>query len=44
MNHLLLHFEVACALWSVIFSCAGLSWVMPRRVNGLACLFEGAIW
>jgi hypothetical protein len=38
MNHLLLHFEVACAIWNVFFSRFGLSWVKPRRVSRLVCL------
>jgi hypothetical protein len=32
MNHLLLHCDVGFALWSSLFSCFGMSWVMPRRV------------
>jgi len=38
VDHLLLHSEVACAIWNVFFSRFGLSWVMPRRVINLyAC-------
>jgi len=33
MNRLLLHCEVASAVWNVFFSWFGLSWVMPRRVD-----------
>lgn len=31
MDHLVLHCEIASALWSAMFS-LGLTWVMPRRV------------
>jgi hypothetical protein len=31
-NHLLLHCEVARALWSVVFSLFDVTWVMPRGV------------
>jgi hypothetical protein len=38
VNNLLLHCEVASALWNVFFSKFGLSWIMPRRVVDLyAC-------
>jgi len=42
----LLHGEVACALWSVFFSCIGLSCVAPRRVADLcACWWTGgSVW
>jgi hypothetical protein len=32
MNHLLLHCEVVCELWSYIFTLFGIEWVMPRTV------------
>jgi hypothetical protein len=35
VDHLLLHCEVASALWSAIFGCFGMSWVMPRWVSEL---------
>jgi len=38
VNHLLLHYEVASALWSAIFNRVGLAWVMPKRIVDLfAC-------
>jgi len=38
VDHLLLHCEVACALWNAIFSRFSLSWVMSLRVVDLfAC-------
>jgi hypothetical protein len=51
VDHLLLHCEVAGALWDVFFSRFGLSWVMPRRVVDLyACWWtagsaqSAAVW
>jgi hypothetical protein len=35
VDHLLLHCEVAFALWNAIFSHFGMSWVMLRRVFDL---------
>jgi hypothetical protein len=35
VDHLLLHCEVACAIWNVFLRRFGLSWVMPRRVVDL---------
>jgi hypothetical protein len=31
----LLHCDVASDLWSVLLSCFGISWVIPRRLNDL---------
>jgi hypothetical protein len=42
VDHLLLHCEVARALWNEIFSRFSLSWVMPLRVVDLfACWWTG---
>jgi len=42
VDHLLLHCEVARALWDVIFNRFSLSWVMLLRVVGLlACWWTG---
>jgi len=35
VDHLLLHCDVASALWSSLFSRFKMSWVMPRRVIDL---------
>jgi hypothetical protein len=35
IDHLLLHYEVASALWHSIFSRFGLHWVMPSKVKDL---------
>jgi hypothetical protein len=35
VDRLLLHCEVISALWNAIFSCFGLSWVMPNNVVDL---------
>jgi hypothetical protein len=51
VDHLLLHCEVACALWNAFFRRFGLSWVMPSSVADLfACWWTGgrsqsaAVW
>jgi hypothetical protein len=37
-DHVLLHYEIANALWSALFSRVGLAWVIPKRVIDLfAC-------
>jgi hypothetical protein len=35
VDHLLLHCDVASAIWSAFFSRFGMSWVMPRRVGDM---------
>jgi hypothetical protein len=43
VDHLLLHYEVACSLWNTIFSRLGLSWVMPNNVKDLfTCWWSGS--
>jgi hypothetical protein len=38
VDHLLLHCDVVSVVWNSLFSCFGVSWVMPRRViDLLAC-------
>jgi hypothetical protein len=32
MDHLLIHCEIASALWNAIFNSVGLTWVMPSQV------------
>jgi hypothetical protein len=41
IDHLLLHCEIAIALWSAIFNRVGLAWVMPNRVVDLLLVGEG---
>lgn len=41
MDHLLLHCEVARALWDDIFSRVGLAWVMPWTVVDLLASWKG---
>jgi hypothetical protein len=41
VDHLHLHCDVTSALWNNIFTCFGMSWVMPRRVIDLfACWWK----
>jgi len=40
IEHLLLHCEVACNLWSYILTLFGVEWVMPRRVKELLTSWE----
>jgi hypothetical protein len=52
VDYLLLHCEMASALWNIVFSFVGLAWVMPNQVVDLfACwkgqcgrLWEAAMW
>jgi hypothetical protein len=41
INHLLLHCEVACTLWSVIFTLFDVKWVMNGRVLDLMACWKG---
>jgi hypothetical protein len=41
VNHLLLHCEVARALWSMVFSIFAVTWVMPRAVVELLACWRG---
>jgi len=41
VNHLLLHCEMACALWNTIFSLVGLAWVMPSQVVDIFACWKG---
>jgi hypothetical protein len=41
VNHLLLHCEVAQALWSVLFSLFDVTWVMSRAVAELLACWRG---
>jgi hypothetical protein len=41
VDHLLLHCEIAHALWLAIFSWFGLHWVMPGRVEDLYACWTG---
>jgi len=36
MDHLLLHYEMVCALWNAFSSLIGLAWVMPSQVVDLS--------
>jgi hypothetical protein len=41
VDHILLHCDVASALWNALFTCFSLYWVMPRRVIDLfACWWK----
>jgi hypothetical protein len=42
IEHLLLHCEVACNLWSYILTLFGVEWVMPRRVKELLTSWEAS--
>jgi hypothetical protein len=40
VDHILLHCDVASALWNNIYSRFGISWVMPRSVLDLVACWE----
>jgi hypothetical protein len=42
VDHLLLHCEIAMALWNTFFSCIGLAWVMPRQVVDFFVCWRGS--
>jgi hypothetical protein len=42
VDHLLLHCEVASALWNYIFTLFGIEWVMPRRILDLLKSWGGS--
>jgi len=44
IDHLLLHCEVARALWSYILILFGVEWIMPRTVLELMNSWGAAIW
>lgn len=39
LDHLLLHYDYACVIWSFVFCLFGVSWVMPSR-DAFAGLLE----
>jgi hypothetical protein len=41
VDHLLLHCEVARALWNSVFGLCGLEWVMPQHVVDLYASWRG---
>ncbi len=41
VNHLLLHYNVAQELWSMVLILFGVSWVMPRDVMNLVSCWSG---
>jgi hypothetical protein len=41
IDHLLLHCDVACALWSVLFSLFDVTWVMNGGVIDLLACWKG---
>jgi hypothetical protein len=43
VGRLLLHCEIASALWNTILSSVVLAWVMPRRVGDLFACWSAAI-
>jgi hypothetical protein len=43
VDHLLLHCEIASALWNAIFNSVGLAWVMPSRVVDLFACWRGQV-
>lgn len=40
-DHFLLHFDVVCILWSMVFSVWGVQWVMPSSAVELVVVLKG---
>ena len=40
VDHLLLHYKLAYALWCEVFHVFGVHWVMPKMVNSLLFVWE----
>ena len=40
-DHLLLHYPIACELWSLVFCLFGIHWVMPHKVIELFESWQG---
>ena len=44
VDHLLLHSDVAHALWGDVFQIFGIHWVMPGSVVNLCFFLEELVW